>query len=1590
MSLLTPPSSSHRGDKDKENKFSPPPVAGPSTRTVVWADENSIHLLTTPLKHVSIPSKHRPGATKSILKASRDNALLTVPVTAEREVTPEPSDPLVNLSYLDHPVAQILSNSDGEESLGELIEGYNVLAARLRSCVSDATDADASWPLFQPLRKNTQAFVDAVVRDLGRAFVEPLSHRSTWADGDAAELPKYSLPSPQSSPVKKKGGLSEEQVKYARDLCTTCHSVIKLLGVMLSFPAVYNVFQQKQLADILTALLAIPLAEDLPTPNARKTCALAIWLIQVQRLPADVLRPAADRIAYALRRGMDGELGKEGKKGSANDGLKAIHDLCVYLPAVFIPAFTQLLPSVLSNLLASTLALRTQACHALGGFVNGSTSIPLSTCHTKIASTIAAYLTTATPSPAKTAQTKPTEAAIVRTLRTTISNAEPTHVAQGPVWAISVLASFVVLLGSRLCADQKVNRIVSSLLSLGMRHKKSSVRALTCIAWRPIAWAYFQPPLPVEDDEESEVDEDSYVQTKHARLAHCKVMLSVVDCQAGVSTIAALLADESSVGEEALRLSIEIIQNMTSKAGHTCQDAVETLKHMVSLSESDQQNAGEGWDMKLLLPSKLFSANPGLLTTDFKSLSHAVRPVFEQLAMIGDIRCLTRDEMAKDWVFKGLMAAWKIALGCLELCDDAEVPASLVEIWENLLTANVGSLQENGDDDATSTFGCCAIKYLVYILEDPKLNFMPRKPTDKAPMTDAAPGSDDTVPEIDIPNHCTNGELRIRVVRRMWLTMQTIFPHATLRECAELLLSSLTKSEDLLVPEKAKLGATATADEDDGEQARTAWVSMCIDVLSVCDADAVKAFWVCEDDAGEARSPRRRGVAWSKEYTNAVWKTSVQKWKDGEGFWEGGVVLLGVPFTDRHAWNLSGEDFALWEDVLGYTTNKALDCGVDSSNVLDCIAFFVSSFQTPGAAPATALRLVDLLFSHLDAPEMRDLPLGVLELASETMRATYPLEPRYKHFAMWMVRSLATVIENCPPEFCLRLLQVVQEGLCLWLSDECEVWTEHDLTYDVVPLYQYVIVRLQALPESFATLDAVAIILDAVFHNRAPALAVEAFTDYWNLTYARISPPEEGWSGPIRHCLCAVGILPPEEPDLQAATTVASDVPSSPLASAFNAQLSSPRTPIASSFSTPPTAVLRREALSRVPSPQRPQKVFGTFPIVPSTPLSPVRRRTWSSSERRTPLSSIQLCGSPTKRRRLMSDENNEEDKENLAIGSIVPVADRIAELAKPSAKKRRREEDEEEEKEKSKPAPSPSPPKKLRGRMKPKSKSVSKKARISSPAPSVGSLSSNESEDERWVEAALTQSLPFPSMDSTKEEQDVFSVSEATIPRRTRGNRLVAISAENPSHELQHPPTTERDHATSVDGHSTRIPIRKIDLTKIPLRRSTSIPEALLMAVSRQKRKRSDSDDTECASDLNDLASSDSPLPALPIGRPRYIKRAFSLPSSDSDMRSTRSMSSDDDPHLGQVTPHHLISPALHRRPGSLSGRLLSARKYTPIVMKDLFGDELPGSDDSVATSSSSGSESDSPTKEFVIRQLQRTGSSDSISKFSSKTLIA
>lgn len=184
------------------------------------------------------------------------------------------------------------------------------------------------------------------------------------------------------------------------------------------------------------------------------------------------------------------------------------------------------------------------------------------------------------------------------------------------------------------------------------------------------------------------------------------------------------------------------------------------------------------------------------------------------------------------------------------------------------------------------------MSYLVNALEDPKLDFIPKRVpvTDSAPV-DVIPSSDDFVLKCQ---DTRNAELRLVVVNGLWRTMRTIFPQVSLVPAAETLLACLVKNEATLLPENARLDGVF--DSDSGELARNNWVSLCVSVLGVCEASVVRAFWGYEE-GGSMSGLRDGGFKWTQDFTNAVWRTVVEQWRDGECHWEGGVVLLGVPFT---------------------------------------------------------------------------------------------------------------------------------------------------------------------------------------------------------------------------------------------------------------------------------------------------------------------------------------------------------------------------------------------------------------------------------------------------------------------------------------------------------------------------------------------------------------------------------------------------------------------------------------------------------------------------------------------------------------------
>ena len=84
-----------------------------------------------------------------------------------------------------------------------------------------------------------------------------------------------------------------------------------------------------------------------------------------------------------------------------------------------------------------------------------------------------------------------------------------------------------------------------------------------------------------------------------------------------------------------------------------------------------------------------------------------------------------------------------------------------------------------------------------------------------------------------------------------------MFLHAILAGAAQKLLTHLIIAEKVVLPANAKLdrvvSADIGADTDAGKQARTVWVKLFVDLLRVCDGDAMWTFWECEEDEMQLR-----------------------------------------------------------------------------------------------------------------------------------------------------------------------------------------------------------------------------------------------------------------------------------------------------------------------------------------------------------------------------------------------------------------------------------------------------------------------------------------------------------------------------------------------------------------------------------------------------------------------------------------------------------------------------------------------------------------------------------------------------------------
>ena len=76
-------------------------------------------------------------------------------------------------------------------------------------------------------------------------------------------------------------------------------------------------------------------------------------------------------------------------------------------------------------------------------------------------------------------------------------------------------------------------------------------------------------------------------------------------------------------------------------------------------------------------------------------------------------------------------------------------------------------------------------------------------------------------------------------------------------------------------------------------------------------------------------------------------------------------------------------------------------------------------------------------------------PTYLLTFVHEIFLDAYPPKPESKTEALWALRSLQTVLGECPSEMVSETLDIFIDSLCVWFKDEQHVLTRQEYSSDV-------------------------------------------------------------------------------------------------------------------------------------------------------------------------------------------------------------------------------------------------------------------------------------------------------------------------------------------------------------------------------------------------------------------------------------------------------------------------------------------------------------------------------------------------------------
>ncbi|KAG8998232.1 hypothetical protein FRB90_012349, partial [Tulasnella sp. 427] len=834
------------------------------------------------------------------------------------------------------------------------------------------------------------------VRDLSKASQEP----PVLTSSDEESLFDTEASSSDADTPKKKG-VSAEQITYARDTFVLTQSAIRTIAVILSTKAIYSVFSETSLTCITSALLSILLAPKLYLPNARKTTMLAMWAVQNIRLPSSVISPLADRFLEAIQRGIDGQLGKEGKKGAGCESLNAIHTLCRLYPAVFIPHMPTFLTHILHRCVpaaqpatsANTNNMCLRATAALGGIALGVLNWTrlephdpdLKEAQTALTDCVAAFFAEPEgdePTPTKMSSRKQqkspkrlpdnTQAAAAPLIDAIVyamssSGDEGVDATSNPAWGISLLAALGVLFRESLFASPLgVALFLECLSKGGSKEAKGQTKLLLRMWWPSVIWAAGK----LDQVEEARLLSlsASELRSQGGRKSvwsqsiwHLKFM--------GVATLTTLLNEDPESDEDReARIRVSMAW-MRYAIKDNQAPAIHLLSQLVNTDWRREDGERCDWQPDAVIARQLLDG--AIVTHDWKTLSALLKDVMENkvaamvlegelgddeglygLPAVEDLRPLTEQEV-RVW-FEPMVLAWKdivgrVSFGRSPAGEDGilgKAPTVVFTIWERLLRAQADFVQDPKSDAR-------AVASVVGLITSVMTSFM--------------------IPHNDYPRSMEGSDqdrslAALAFTRKLWDICKEVFGSFSstfgLDEIPTSVIAALRNPADIQIHEFASDPVVAKLFEH--------WTNFLVDVLVVAPLKSLHT--VCDDLMWEDPASR---VLWSILARNV---TSQEEWQD----WHvvDGTCLLSVPFSEVCEEPISMDLSAMdtWEGLLDRVMQKAIVEESDPDAVLMSAAEMLNNCS--GIDNATSLRVTAAIIRRIDFPQHASSytpPVGKIE-----------------------------------------------------------------------------------------------------------------------------------------------------------------------------------------------------------------------------------------------------------------------------------------------------------------------------------------------------------------------------------------------------------------------------------------------------------------------------------------------------------------------------------------------------------------------------------------------------------------------------------